>query len=167
MITAEPSAQERAYLESADVIVLAGGEVERGWRAFQASGVCEIVERRYHAGAVIIGISAGAVQLGSAGWQEDDPGEVFHTWGLAPFVVDAHAEDDDWASLKTAVRARGHGERGVGIPRGGGVILYPDHTLQAVRRAAYEVSVVGEDLVQAVILPPEGVERPGGDEVKG
>jgi putative intracellular protease/amidase len=164
MITAEPSAAECAYLESADVILLAGGDVELGWRAFQASGVSEIVERRYHAGAVIIGISAGAVQLGNAGWPEDDPAVVFHTWGLAPFVVDAHAEDEDWANLKAAVRARGPGARGVGIPRGGGVILYPDRTLQAVRRAAFEVSMVGEDLVQAVILPPEGAERSGDGE---
>jgi hypothetical protein len=159
MIPAEPSDAERAYLESADVILLAGGDVELGWQAFQASGVNHIVERRYHEGAVLIGISAGAVQLGNAGWPVGDPASAFQTWGLAPFVIDAHAEDEDWADLRAVVRARGEGARGIGIPRGGALILHPDRTLQAVRRAAFEVSMVGDELVSAVILPPERAER--------
>jgi hypothetical protein len=159
MIPAEPSESELAFLESADVILLAGGEVERGWHAFQASGVRDVIERRYHAGAVLIGISAGAVQLGNVGWAESDPDAAFPTWGLARFVVDAHAEDEGWSALRAVVRARGPGARGIGIPLGGGVILHPDHTLQAVRRAAYEVSVVGDALVDALILPPEEAER--------
>ncbi|WP_420128619.1 Type 1 glutamine amidotransferase-like domain-containing protein [Longimicrobium sp.] len=159
MIPAEPAESELAYLESADIILLAGGDVERGWHAFQASGVRDLIERRYHAGAVLIGISAGAVQLGNVGWAEADPDAAFPTWGLARFVVDAHAEDEGWAALRAVVRARGPGARGIGIPLGGGVILHPDHTLQAVRRAAYEVSFVGDALVDALILPPEGAER--------
>jgi peptidase E len=158
LIPAEPSDRDLAFLQSADIILLAGGDVERGWHAFTASGVRETVERRYHEGAVLIGVSAGAVQLGSAGWPEDDPESAFPTWGLAPFVVDAHAEDEDWAALKAVIYARGPGARGIGIPRGGGVILHPDRTLQAVRHAAFEVSVVGDALVSAVILPPEGAE---------
>ena len=157
LVTAEPSDDERAFLESADVILLAGGDVERGWRAFEASGVRDVVERRYWDGAVLIGVSAGAVQLGTAGWPAGDPESAFPTWGLAPFVVDAHAEDEDWASLRAVVHPRGAGARGIGIPRGGGLILHPDRTLQAVRRAACEVSMQGEELVTAVILPPEGV----------
>jgi peptidase E len=157
LIPAEPTDDELAFLESADVIVLAGGDVEVGWRAFTASGVRDVVERRYHAGAVLIGVSAGAVQLGNAGWPEGDVESAFQTWGLAPFVVDAHAEDEDWASLRAVVRARGPGARGIGIPLGGGVILHPDRTLQALRRPAFEVSMVGDDLVQALILPPEEV----------
>ena len=159
MIPAEPSDEERAFLEAADVVLLAGGDVERGWRAFSESGLGEAVERRYHEGAVLVGVSAGAVQLGTAGWPEGDADAAFPTWGFAPFVVDAHAEDEDWATLRSVVRARGSGARGIGIPRGGGVILHPDHTLEAVRHAAYEVSMVADELVNAVILPPEGAER--------
>ena len=154
MIPAEPSDQERAYLEAADVVLLAGGDVQRGWRAFEASGVRAAVERRYHAGAVLIGVSAGAVQLGTAGWPEADVEAAFPTWGLAPFVVDAHAEDDDWAALRAVVRARGEGARGIGAPRGGGVIYHPDRTVEAVRYPACELSVVEGALVSAVILPP-------------
>lgn len=155
MIPAEPLDDDRAFLEAADVVLLAGGDVELGWRAFEASGVRQAVERRYHAGAVLIGVSAGAVQLGTAGWPEGDPAAAFPTWGLAPFVVDAHAESDDWAALRAVVRARGDGARGIGIPRGAGLVYHPDHTVEAVRHAAAELSVSGGELVHAMILPPE------------
>lgn len=154
MIPADPCAEEMAYLEAADVILLAGGDVELGWRAFEESGVREAVERRYYAGAVLIGVSAGAVQLGAAGWPEGDTDATFPTWALAPFVVDAHAEDDDWAALRAVVRARGNGAQGIGIPIGGGLVYHPDHSLEAVRHTAYEISMVDGELVTAMILPP-------------
>lgn len=159
LIPAAPSAGEAAFLESADLVLLAGGDVERGWRAFQASGAREAVERRYRAGAVVVGVSAGAVQLGTAGWPARDPGAAFATWGLAPFVVDAHAEDEDWAELRAVVRARGEGARGIGIPRGAGLVYHPDGTVEAVRRALYELSVVEGELAGAMILPPAQAER--------
>ncbi|HEX2079883.1 MAG TPA: Type 1 glutamine amidotransferase-like domain-containing protein [Longimicrobium sp.] len=154
MIPAVPSDDERAYLEAAELVVLAGGDVERGWRAFQASGVNELVERRYREGVVLVGVSAGAVQLGTAGWPAGNPDAPFGTWGLAPFVVDAHAEDADWAELRTVVAARGEGARGFGIPRGGGLVYHPDGSVEAVRRPLYEFTVVGGELVTATILPP-------------
>ena len=154
MIPAEPADEDRAFLDSADLVVLAGGDVERGWRAFEASGVRAAVERRYQAGAVLVGVSAGAVQLGTAGWPEGRPDAAFATWGLAPFVVDAHAEDEGWASLRAVVRARGDGARGMGIPRGAGLVYHPDCTVEAVRHAAVEVSVSRGQLANAMILPP-------------
>lgn len=154
MIPAAPSDEERAYLEAAELIVLAGGDVERGWRAFQASGVKEILERRYHGGAVLIGVSAGAVQLGTAGWVEGDPVSMFGTLGFAPFVADAHAEDTDWAALRAVVHSRGEGARGFGIPRGGGLVYHPDGSVEAVRRPLCELSVAGGEVVTATILPP-------------
>lgn len=159
MIASDPSDQQRAYLEAADVVLLAGGDVERGWRAFQASGLREAVERRYHAGAVLIGISAGAVQLGTAGWPEGVPDAAFGTWGLAPFVVDAHAEEQDWAELRTVVRARGEGARGMGIARGAGLVYHPDGAVEAVRYPACELRMEGGELVRALIMPPMRAER--------
>lgn len=155
MISANPSEDERAFLVTADVVLLAGGDVEQGWRAFEASGVREAVERRYQAGAVLIGVSAGAVQLGTAGWPEGDPKAAFPTWGLVPLVVSAHDEDDDWAALRTVVSARGDGARGIGIPRASGLIYHPDNTVEAVRHPAMELSVSGGEIVSALILPPE------------
>lgn len=159
MIPAAPSDEERAFVEGADVILLAGGDVDVGWRAFEASGMRDVVERRYREGAVLVGVSAGAVQLGTAGWPAGDPDAAFGTWGLAPFVVDAHAEADDWAELRAVVRARGEGARGMGIPRGGGLVYHADGTLEAVRHPLTELSMRGDGVVSAVILPPAQAER--------
>jgi hypothetical protein len=159
MIPAEPSDEERAFVAAADVILLAGGDVALGWRAFEASGMRELVERRYREGAVLVGVSAGSVQLGTAGWPAGAPDAAFATWGLAPFVVDAHAEDEDWAELRAVVRARGDGARGIGIPRGGGLVYHADGTLEAVRHPLTELSMRGEELVSAVIFPPAEAER--------
>lgn len=159
MIPTEPSAAELAFLESADLILLAGGDVVRGWRAFERSGVRERVERRYHEGAVLVGVSAGAVQLGTAGWPEGEPDAAFGTWGLAPFVVDAHAEDEEWAHLAAVVRARGEGARGIGIPAGSGLIYHPDGSVEAVRHTLAELHVRDGELARAVIFPPAQAER--------
>ena len=159
MIPSVPSDEERAYLEAAELVVLAGGDVELGWRAFQASGVNELLDRRYREGAVLIGVSAGAVQLGTAGWPAGEPDAAFGTWGLAPFVVDAHAEDEDWASLRAVVGARGEGTRGFGIPAGGGLVYHPDGSVEAVRRPLCELTIVSGELVTATILPPAAAER--------
>jgi cyanophycinase-like exopeptidase len=159
MIPTEPSDEERAFVEAADVILLAGGDVERGWRAFEASGMRDLVERRYWEGAVLVGVSAGAVQLGSAGWPEGDPGAAFGTWGLAPFVVGAHAEDDDWAELRDVVRARGEGARGIGIPRAAGLVYHADGTLEAVRHTVAEFTVRDGEMASAVIFPPAEAEQ--------
>jgi Peptidase family S51 len=159
MIHAVPSDEERAFLEAADVILLAGGAVDVGWRAFQASGVDEIVLRRYQEGAVLVGVSAGAVQLGTAGWPAGEPDAAFGTWGLAPFVVDAHDEDGEWSDLRAVVRARGDGARGIGIPRGGGLVYHADGTLEAVRHPLHELSVQNGELASAMIFPPAQAER--------
>ena len=37
MIMSVPSDEERAYLEEASIVLLAGGDAARGWRAFEAS----------------------------------------------------------------------------------------------------------------------------------
>lgn len=159
MIPADPSDAERAFVEAADVILLAGGDVDVGWRAFEASGMREVVERRYREGAVLVGVSAGAVQLGTTGWTAGQPDTAFGTWGLAPFVVDAHAEDSDWAELRAVTRARGEGARGMGIPRGGGLVYHADGTLEAVRHPLTEFTLREDELVSAVIFPPAGAER--------
>jgi cyanophycinase-like exopeptidase len=159
MIPAAPSDEDRAFVEAADLILLAGGEADRGWRGFEASGMREVVERRYRQGAVLVGVSAGAVQLGTAGWPAGGPEAAFGTWGLAPFVVDAHAEDDDWAELRVVVRARGEGARGIGIPRGAGLVYHADGTLEAVRHTLAELTVRDGALASAVIFPPAEAEQ--------
>ncbi|HEY7216186.1 MAG TPA: Type 1 glutamine amidotransferase-like domain-containing protein, partial [Thermoanaerobaculia bacterium] len=62
-VPARPAAGDLAFLEEAGLILLAGGDVRRGWTTFEETGVKDKLMERYYAGALLIGISAGAVQL--------------------------------------------------------------------------------------------------------
>lgn len=136
MIPTEPSSDDLMFISEADVILLAGGDVERGWNAFEQNGLKELIHRRYFDGATLIGVSAGAVQLGLFGWTEDDepsPTKLFQTFRLVPFIVSAHDEKRDWVSLRNAVQLAGVNVRGIGIPHGGGAILRMDQSLEPIR----------------------------------
>ena len=60
---ASPAQQE--ILSNADLIFLAGGEVKRGWTFLQQYGLTQMLKQRYAAGAILMGLSAGAMQLGN------------------------------------------------------------------------------------------------------
>ncbi len=64
LVPFQPSREDIMFLEKADLIVLAGGDVERGWKVFEQNGLKELISRRRYDGALLIGVSAGAVQLG-------------------------------------------------------------------------------------------------------
>lgn len=153
MIPSVPSDEDLAFLEEADLLLLAGGDVERGWRAFQAGGVREVVERRWGAGAVLVGVSAGAVQLGLVGWREGAPEASFPTFGVVPLAVSAHDESGGWEGLRRVVAAHGGSIRGVGVPRGGGVIYHSDHAVEAIRHPALEVEMRGGEVAVNLLLP--------------
>jgi peptidase E len=155
MIRSRPTTGDVAFLESADVVLLSGGEVDVGWRVLRETGLAEQVVRRYLAGAALIGVSAGAVQIGEAAAADaGDPSTAFSTLGLAPFVVSVHDEKSGWESLQRVVLARGEGARGVGIPSGGGLVLHPQGVLEAVRHPACEMVVEEGRIVSSVVLPP-------------
>ena len=107
-------AEDQSFLGEADIILLAGGDVERGWRVFVETGIREVIIRRYYEGAVLMGISAGAAQLGLYGLVESgaSPAGLAGTFGLVPFVIDAPTRGRDGAASK-AIRlldgaAEGH-----------------------------------------------------------
>ena len=115
MVRSVPGAEGRARLAEADLILLAGGDVERGWRVIEASGMSEVILARHRAAAVLVGVSAGAVQLGRPAM-----------FSLVPWLIDVHREGEGWAELRGRVaRSRGE-ERGLGIPHGGAVGWSPD-----------------------------------------
>ncbi|MDB4949799.1 MAG: hypothetical protein JWM27_2448 [Gemmatimonadetes bacterium] len=158
MVPARPSPEDLAFLDTADLVLLAGGDVERGWRAFEAGGLRQAVARRHREGAVLVGVSAGAVQLGLLGWPERDPRpeRSFPTFGLVPFAVDAHAEAEEWSTLRSLVGLRAGALRGIGIPRGGAVVCHPDGSVEAVRHPAVEVVARGEAVACNLLFPGGG-----------
>lgn len=151
MIRSEYGLHDRASLLAAGVVLLAGGDVARGWRVMEQTGMGADLMARYRSGAVLMGVSAGAVLLGRKGWA-DDEGEprTFDALGLVPFVVDAHDEARRWDRLRRVIQAPPGGLRGVGIPTGGGLVYGPDG-LHAVRLPATTLWANGAE-VQATLL---------------
>ncbi len=154
-IPARLGSEDLAYVDQADLLLFAGGDVRRGWDAFDANDLAAKVFERYYGGALLVGISAGAVQLGLKGL---DPASnrLFDTFRVVPFVIDAHSEPD-WPMLHRAVPSAGEHAKGIGIPTGGGLIYHPDYSLEPIRHPATEVYVNGEGQhIQTLLLPGEG-----------
>ncbi len=165
MVFADYNEEDRAYLQEANLILLAGGDVAKGWEAIKE--MQQDIIQRYYAGAILIGVSAGAVQLGLGGWTRDLPqghGDLFDTFKLIPFYVDAHDEDQGWERLKTIIGNTDISIRGLGIPKGGGLIYHPDHTLEPLRQTLVEFSGEKEDVVQNLLLPGEPPPKPETEE---
>ncbi len=157
MIKTTLEAEDLDFLDHADLVLLAGGDVERGWRAFEANGLKQILVRRYYEGALMMGISAGAVQLGLGGWGGESwsDGRFVDTFRMLPHLVGAHEEAADWAPLKAAVLRMGEHSRGYGMASGGGFIYHPDHSIEPVRRPLVEIRLRGQNLRQSLLLPGE------------
>ncbi len=77
-IRADATAEDLEFMKSADLVLLAGGDVELGLEAFAKSGLDKAIEEAFARKALLIGVSAGAVQLGVVTDLEEDadPGSV-------------------------------------------------------------------------------------------
>ncbi len=165
-IFSQPNAEELAFLKEADLILLAGGDVRRGWMVFEETGLKDKLVERYYTGAILVGVSAGAVQLGLKGWSEEGSGDVFDTFRLVPFVIDVH-DEGSWQGLHRAVPRAGEHARGFGIPTGGGALYHPDYSVEPVRHALTEVEATEGGLRQALLLPGASEEDHEGSEDLG
>src|SRR5262249_38487761 len=150
---------DRAFLERAQVTVLAGGDVRLGWDTFENTGMKDVILSRHAKGAVLVGISAGAVQLGRCGIVEapQSPAvELFDTFGLLPMVVDAHDEEAEGAGLSRTIHSLEGAATGLGIPSGGGVIVHPDSTIEPLRRPAHQFRYDGMHVTHSLLGAEEG-----------
>ena len=140
MIRSRYSAMDNVCLNASDLIVLAGGDVAHGWRIMQSTGMRDVIVQRYLAGAVLVGVSAGAVQLGLEGVDNDPevndtPGASSDTFRLVPFVIDVHDEDRGWERLRERVDPWGTAARGLRDTDGRGRRLPRRPHPRAVRKA--------------------------------
>lgn len=161
MILSQFGKDDREFLATADLVLLAGGDPVRGWRVFEQSGLQEAILGRYFAGATLLGVSAGAVQLGWLAAPEDmEPGEaragdVTYTFRLVPAVVGVHEEDEDWRRLRGVLRVADVPVRGLGIPSGGGMIYHPDGVVEPVRHPVHELVPEEDGLRHSLLMPGE------------
>jgi cyanophycinase-like exopeptidase len=158
MIRASFDSEDRAFLERAQLILLAGGDVQLGWSTFEKTGMKEIILTRYAQGATLVGISAGAVQLGRqtvCNTDESASLELIDVFNLVPALIDVHDEQHEWARLSRTIHMLEGTVTGLGIPTGGGIVAHPDGTLEALRRPVDEFSWDGTRVKQSILLPTE------------
>lgn len=167
MIPSIMSGEDARFLASADVIVLAGGDVRLGAAVLASSGMGETIIDRHVAGALIAGVSAGAVLLGQPGWIEDAPSgdgtvtaEQVATLSLVPWMVDAHDEAGGWARLQRRLHQVEPYARGLGLPFGGGLVVHGDGSLQPLRRPIVELTRLGDEIVHSVLMPASSAGAP-------
>lgn len=155
MVGASFSSEDANNIAQADIILLAGGDVEKGWNVFESSGLKEQIVKRYLDGALLIGVSAGAVQLGLFGWPAGRPlsENLISTFKLVPFIVDVHQEKEDWKTLKQVIRLVKANVRGIGISTGGGIVYHPDRSIEPIRHPVSEFSVNGAQMVRHLLFP--------------
>jgi hypothetical protein len=156
MISSAFTPVEREFLDRAQLILLAGGDVHQGWSTFEATGMKDRILARYAHGAVLVGISAGAVQLGRHGLL--DKGEfagleLFDVFNLVPALVDVHDEEREWPRLMSTIRLLEDSITGLGIPTGGGLVFHPDGTAEALRHPVHEFNYDGSRVVHSLLMP--------------
>ena len=159
MVRSEPSESERLFLDAADLILLSGGDPLRGWRTIDSNGIRGAIARRYDEGAVLCGVSAGAVQLGwgiETGAIDGSTG-VVPTFRFVPCVVDVHGEASHWKGLKRALVGFEAETKGVGIPQGAGMVFRSeDNSIEPIRRPLHELVISNEIIDERLLFPTEG-----------
>jgi cyanophycinase-like exopeptidase len=155
MIPEQLADSDRAFLEEASLVLLSGGDSERGWHVFVQNGIKETLLRKRYDGSVLVGVSAGAVQLALGALSEETQPKVIDMFGFAPFYIGAHEENEDWWNLRALVNLSRNDVCGIGIPAGGGAIYSPDGTLEPVRRPLIEVVKEQGIVKERLLLPQE------------
>ena len=144
----EFNGQDRDFLSRAQLILLAGGDTVTGMRKMQKNGMDKAVVDAYYSGAALVGISAGAIQLGLAFGERP-------MLQLIPLYLSAHEEERDWQSLEQQMRRSKTRMPGIGIPAGGGLCYYPDHSIRALNKPLIEITRQGEEELRRNVLLPE------------
>jgi hypothetical protein len=154
LVPSQPSREDISFLENAELIVLSGGDVERGWQVFEQNGLKELVPRKRFDGAVLMGVSAGAVQLGLGCLSNAAQPKSLDMFRFAPFYVGAHDEENDWWDLRALVNLSQVDTRGIGLPAGGGAVYFADGTLEPLRKPLIEIVKEDSKITENVMLSP-------------
>lgn len=128
--------ETRQLVDAAQMIYLGGGDVALLAERVRGSGLDEQIRRRHREGAVVVGVSAGAIGLTRYWVQfpednlELDAPTRFACIGALPLAVDCHDEESDWEELRALLGAWARQEPGAivdayGIPLGGAIEVAP------------------------------------------
>jgi cyanophycinase-like exopeptidase len=156
MIPSQPSREDLLFLEEAHLILFAGGDVERGWQVFEQNGLNDLILRKRYDGVVLLGVSAGAVQLGLGTLSNANQPKQIPMFGFAPFYVGAHDEKNDWWDLRALVNLSPSDARGIGLAMGGGAVFYPDGTIEPIRKPLIEIVKQDSQISETLMAPLVG-----------
>lgn len=156
LVPSQPSREDISFIEDADVILLSGGDVELGWHTFEQNGLRELIPRKRFDGAILMGVSAGAIQLGLGCLSNSAQPKQIDMFRFAPFYVGAHDEENDWWDLRALVNLSPNDTRAIGIPTGGGAVYQSDGTLEPIRKHLTELTKESARITENVLTPPVG-----------
>jgi hypothetical protein len=162
LVPSQPSREDILFLENADLIVLSGGDVERGWQVFEQNGLKEMLPRKRLDGAILMGVSAGAVQLGLGHLSNAPQPKPLDMFRFAPFYIGAHDEGNDWFDLRALVNLSQSDARAIGLPAGGGAAYYSDGTLEPLRRPLIEIVKENSRITESLMAPLDPSRQPPG-----
>ncbi|HWF04471.1 MAG TPA: peptidase, partial [Candidatus Angelobacter sp.] len=145
--------------EEAHLILLAGGDVELGWQVFEQNGLKDLIPRKRFDGTVLVGISAGAIQLGLGCLSTSAQPKQISMFRFAPFYVGAHDEKNDWWDLRALVNLSPSDTRGIGIAAGGGAAYYLDGTLEPIRKPLIEIMKQDSQISESFIGPLDSLAK--------
>ena len=122
-----------ALVDEAPVLYLPGGDVSVLATRLREHGLDEKIRRRHAAGALVVGVSAGAIGLTRYWVEFPEDGRLpyrFRCIGALDFAVDCHDEESDWEELRALLDAWQREEPGAtvdgyGIPLGGALEIAP------------------------------------------
>lgn len=160
LVPSQPSREDIAFIEDADLILLSGGDVERGWRTFEQNGLKEMLPRKRFDGVVLMGVSAGAVQLGLGCLSNSAHPKQIDMFRFAPFYVGAHDEENDWWDMRALVNLCQSEARAIGLPAGGGAVYYSDGTLEPLRRPLIEIVKQDSKIIENLMAPLDPSSQP-------
>lgn len=123
-------------LEDADIVFIAGGDVEQGMQVMNDTKAGRVLTDLYESGKVFFGSSAGSIMLASkwVRWRDPDDdttAEPFPCLGFAPVICDTHGEED-WEELQALLTLEKDGASGYGIVSGTALRVWPDGIPEAL-----------------------------------
>jgi len=138
------------FMSSCSLVVLAGGDPVSGLKRMRGDErFVGTLQRLRDTGAVIMGVSAGAMQLATYLLPEDPRASaVIKGFEFIPgaCVLAAHDEARDWKILR-AVAAAQPAVRALALPRGCVIVVPPEGPMRALEKPAFFIQSENEVLI--------------------
>lgn len=113
-------------LARAGLIYIGGGDTRRLLDALHDSRALKAIASAYDTGAVIVGMSAGAMALAAWGVSSDEGVGVLRGWGWLPDVIVAPHYDEDRAQALREALLEQPNMIGLGLPEDTALVFGPD-----------------------------------------